>query len=96
MTLVYLNGGDTFDGDVIDRKLSKWKDYGVEKGENWLYKGIRDSDGAPVVVFSKERLPEEELKRRHKNGFIRVKEYSLKAYLLSKRNNTKEKKVVRV
>ena len=84
MTLVYRNGGDTFDGDMENRKLSKWEDYGVENGENWLYKGIRDSDGAPVIVFSKERFSEEELKRRHKNGFVRVKEYSLKAYLLSK------------
>lgn len=78
MAIVYFNGGD-FVGEHEDRKLSKWKEYGIEHKQLWLYKGYRYfmNKKDVVCVFSVEPFDEKEIVWRRHNGFLGIKEYYL-------------------
>jgi len=78
--IIYLNGGDTYIGEKEDMTIKELMEYGKKCGQKYLYLGYRyyDNKKDKVAVFDKRKWNKKEIARRNKNGFLGIKEYSLK------------------
>ncbi len=79
-TIVYLDGGEHYFGRFSDIPLKDWILFGIDRNQNYLYKGYRHFDNKTdsVVVFTKERLRPDEIDKRRRNGFLGIREYVLR------------------
>jgi len=78
--IIYLNGGNTYIGEKEDITIKELIEYGKKYGQKYLYLGYRyyNNKKDKVAVFDKRKWSKKEIVRRNKNGFLGIKEYSLK------------------
>ena len=95
-TIVYLKGGDDFKGSMPDKSLDKWKDYGKQNKQGFMYKGFRywANKKEQVVVFTKEPWSSSEIAKRKKNGFLGIKEYILENKMSKKEKENLDEGII--